>query len=189
MAKTRGAKISAGRCPQDHLEVTEEEKVLRQWSLKDLASDPGPHRPTSCVAREHCFISARQHPLPYKLRTRRLCHKATGKGLCGIMHVENMVHTGHLRSSKSVPVFFKKLFIYFLLSWVCVAALGLSLVAASGAILRCSAWDSHCCGFSCYGVQALEHGLQSLLHPGFSCPCHVESSWTRHRTRVSWIGR
>ena len=107
--------------------------MLRQRSLKDLASDPGPHRPISCVIRDHCFISPRQHPLPHKLRTRRLCHKVTGEGLCGIMHVENMVHTGHLRSSKSVPLLFKKLFIYLLLA-------ELGLCCCSWAFSSCSKW-------------------------------------------------
>ena len=32
---------------------------------------------------------------------------------------------------------------------------GLSLVAASGATLRCGVWASHCCGFSCCGARAL----------------------------------
>ena len=45
---------------------------------------------------------------------------------------------------------FKKKFIYFYwLCWVFVAAHRLSLVAARGATLRCGAWASPCCGFSC----------------------------------------
>ena len=36
-----------------------------------------------------------------------------------------------------------------------VAAHGLSLVAASGATLRCGAQASHCGGFSCCGAWAL----------------------------------
>ena len=39
--------------------------------------------------------------------------------------------------------------------WVFVAKPGLSLVAASGATLRCGVWASHCSGFSCCGAQAL----------------------------------
>ena len=41
------------------------------------------------------------------------------------------------------------LFISLCLCWVFVLALGLSLVVVSGATLPCSAWASHCCGFSC----------------------------------------
>ena len=61
------------------------------------------------------------------------------------------------------------LFIYFWLHWVLVAARGLSLVAVSGATLRCGARASHCSGFSCCGARALgmrpsvvvAHGLSS----------------------------
>ena len=38
--------------------------------------------------------------------------------------------------------------LYFWLYWVFIAACGLSLVAASGATLRCGARASHCGGFS-----------------------------------------
>ena len=42
------------------------------------------------------------------------------------------------------------LFYYFWLHWVFVAVTGLSLVAASRTTLSgCSAWASHCGGFSC----------------------------------------
>ena len=48
------------------------------------------------------------------------------------------------------------LFIYFWLHWVFVAVRGLSLVAASGGYsLLCSAWASHCGGFSCCGAGTL----------------------------------
>ena len=51
--------------------------------------------------------------------------------------------------------FFKiNLFIYLWLCWVFVAALGLPLVVASGATLRCGAW-AYCGGFSCWGARAL----------------------------------
>ena len=55
-----------------------------------------------------------------------------------------------------IYLLFKKiLFIYLWLPWVFVAARGLSLVVARGAILRCGARASHCGGFSCYGARAL----------------------------------
>ena len=47
------------------------------------------------------------------------------------------------------------LFIYLWLCWVFVAACGLSLVVASRATLRCSAWASHCGGFYCCVAWAL----------------------------------
>ena len=46
-------------------------------------------------------------------------------------------------------------FLFFWLHWVFIAALGLSLVAVSGATLRCGAQASHCSGFSCCGARAL----------------------------------
>ena len=55
-------------------------------------------------------------------------------------------------------------FFFFWLCWVFAAARGLSLVAESGiagAILHCSAWASHCGGFSCCGVWAL--GMQASV--------------------------
>ena len=60
--------------------------------------------------------------------------------------------------------FFKKinLFIYFGLRWVFVAVRGLSLVATRGAALCCSAWASHCGGFSCFRARALGAEAQYL---------------------------
>ena len=53
--------------------------------------------------------------------------------------------------------FLKKfcLSVYFWLHWVLIAGPGLSLVAMSGATLRCGARDSHCGGFSCCRTRAL----------------------------------
>ena len=51
--------------------------------------------------------------------------------------------------------FFLIYLFYFWLCWVFVAARGLSLVEASWATLRCSAWASYCSGFSCCRAQAL----------------------------------
>lgn len=45
--------------------------------------------------------------------------------------------------------------------WVSVAALGLSLVAASRGLLCCGKRDSHCGGFSRLRAQALEPQLRS----------------------------
>ena len=74
--------------------------------------------------------------------------------------------------------------------------------------LHCSAWASHCGGFSCCRARALGaqasvvvvHGLSScgswaLEHRLSSCgtravvPWHVGSSWTRDRICVPCIGR
>ena len=55
---------------------------------------------------------------------------------------------------------------YFWLRWVFVAALGLSLVAARGAILRCSAWASHCGGFSLQTLGSRRAGFGSCSTPG-----------------------
>ena len=53
------------------------------------------------------------------------------------------------------------LFIYFWLCLVSLAALGLSLVAARGAALCCSARNSYCGGFSRCGAWAL--GIQASV--------------------------
>ena len=73
------------------------------------------------------------------------------------------------RESKWVCLFFINLFIYLWLHWVFVAACGLSLAAANGSTLCCSARASHCGGFSCCRAWALDawasvavtHGLSS----------------------------
>ena len=66
--------------------------------------------------------------------------------------------------------FYKFIYLFnFWLRWVFVAACGLSLVAASGATLRCGAQASHYGGFSCWGARVLgaqasvvvAHGLSS----------------------------
>ena len=78
--------------------------------------------------------------------------------------------------------FFKIIYLLidFWLRWVFVAARGLSLVAASRAALRCGAWVSYCCGFSCCGAQALgawasvvvARRLQLLHHAGSVVVAH-----------------
>ena len=101
------------------------------------------------------------------------------------------------------------LFIYFWLHWVFVAALGLSLVVASGGYssLQCtgfSLWQllllqsmgSRCMGFSSCDMQAQQLWLtgsraqaQQLWHRGLVALWHVGSSKTRAPTRVPYIGR
>ena len=65
----------------------------------------------------------------------------------------------YIKSSHSTLYFFINLFIYLFIfgcvgSWLLVHRLSL-VVASGGATLRCSAWASHCGGFSCCGVRAL----------------------------------
>ena len=57
------------------------------------------------------------------------------------------------------------------------------------ATLPCSAWVSHCSGFSCYGAWPLGSWAQHLWHMGLVAPRHVESSWTRDRSCVPSLGR
>ena len=45
---------------------------------------------------------------------------------------------------------------------------GLSLVAVSGATLHCSAWASHCRGFSCCGARALGARASVVVARGLS---------------------
>ena len=104
----------------------------------------------------------------FKPRTRE---QRSGKGgpLCDFGE-ESMV----LSFFKKFIYLFIYLFIYFWLSWVFVAARGLSLVAASGgySLLRCSVFSlrwlllmwsmgSRCVGFSSCGTRALEFRLSS----------------------------
>ena len=58
-----------------------------------------------------------------------------------------------------------------------------------GRLSSCGAWASSCGDFSCCGAQALEPRLQSSWHMGLVALQHVESSWTRDRTRVLCIAR
>ena len=59
---------------------------------------------------------------------------------------------------------FKKIYLFI----ITVAALGLCSCTQAfatygkwGPLSSCSAWTSHCSGFSCCGAQALEHRLSS----------------------------
>ena len=54
------------------------------------------------------------------------------------------------------------------LTLVFVAARGLSLVAASGATLHCSARASHCGGFSCCGARVLGARASVVVARGLS---------------------
>ena len=64
---------------------------------------------------------------------------------------------------------------------------------------RCGPGSSHCCGFSRCAARALKCASFSSCSPcaleprsswvhRLSYPWNVESSWTRYRTRVPWIG-
>ena len=67
----------------------------------------------------------------------------------------------------------------------------------AGATLCCSAWASHCSGFSCWGAPVLGHvdftncgsWSQYLEHTGLVAPWHVGSSWTSDQTYITCIGR
>ena len=86
---------------------------------------------------------------------------------------------------------------------VFIAVHRLSLIQASGSMLYCGAWASHCCGISCYRTQALgmwasvveAHGQQWWLlgskvwHMSLAAWQHIESSQTRDSTPVPCIGR
>ena len=102
---------------------------------------------------------------------------------------------------------FSKFFLYlitlFRLHGVFIAVHRLSLVEASGSVLYCGAWASHCCGISCYRTEAL--GMWALVaaargqqwwllgskvwHMSFAASQHIESSQTRSPTPVPCIGR
>ena len=84
---------------------------------------------------------------------------------------------------------FKKC-IHFWLRWVSTAALGLSLVLASGASLSFSDAQVSCCGASLVlGHRLSARGLSKLWCTGLVAPWHVGSSWIRDQTSVPCIGR
>ena len=88
-------------------------------------------------------------------------------------------------------------FIYLGLHWVFVAVRGLSLGAANGAALRCSAQASQCSGFSCCGSRAggragfssCSTRARELWCAGLVAPRHVGSSQTKDQACVPCIGR
>ena len=62
----------------------------------------------------------------------------------------------------------KKLFTYFWLHWVFIAALGLSLLMVSRGYPSCTVLVSHCSGFSCFGACFRACRLQLLQLVGSS---------------------
>ena len=66
----------------------------------------------------------------------------------------------------------------------------LRFVAAHGLLSSCSAWASHCSGFSCGRAQGSRAcRLQQLWPMGLVAPWHVESSRSSDWTCVRCIGR
>ena len=91
--------------------------------------------------------------------------------------------------------FFNKLFYFKNFIYLFLAVLGLAFCAwvffsfgEQGLLSSCSAWASHCSGFSCHGAQALEHRLSSSGKWAVS-PRYMGSSWTRDQTYVPCTGR
>ena len=89
----------------------------------------------------------------------------------------------HPRQLLVLSLFFKTV-IYFWLSWVFVAALGLSLAVAGGGYSLAVV-----CGLLITVAFLVENGLwahrlQKLRHVGLAAPQHVQSPWTRDRTCV-----
>ena len=108
----------------------------------------------------------------------------------------------YIKNSVSNFFLFKIYLFYFWLCWVCIAALWLSLVAASGGYssLQCAGFSlwwllllrsmgSRRAGFSSCGLWVLKRRFSSCGARGLVAPRHVGSSWIRDRTRVPCIGR
>ena len=72
-------------------------------------------------------------------------------------HKYNM--KGSIPGGESFYTFF--FLIYFWLHWVFGAVRELSLVVVSGATLHCSAWASHCSGFSSRSMGSRHTGFSS----------------------------
>ena len=96
------------------------------------------------------------------------------------------------RQGSSQPFsFLKYIFIFiFACSWSSLLMSGFLQSWRARSTLHCSAWVSHCNGFSCYGARASVVGAQEskVVANGLSCFAHVESSWTRVLTCTGrWI--
>ena len=111
---------------------------------------------------------------------------------------------------KALPMVFTialSMFFFLIYLFIC-GCIGSSLLCAgflqlrpAGATVHCSAWASHCGGFSCCGAWAQARSLQQLRlvgsraqaqqlwRTGLVAPWHVGSSRTMARTRVPCIGR
>ena len=83
-------------------------------------------------------------------------------------------------------VFIVNLFIYLFLAALSLhcCILAFSSRSKQELLSNCSAWASHCSGFSCCGAQA-----QQLWVMGLVASQHVKSSQTRDKTHVPRIGR
>ena len=70
----------------------------------------------------------------------------------------------------SVALFFKKNLFIYLFIFGCIGSsllcTGFLQLRRAGATLCCSAWDSHCGGFSCHGAKALGAWAQQLWLAG-----------------------
>ena len=84
------------------------------------------------------------------------------------------------------------LFILLFLFFGCIGSSllrGLSLGVAAGATLSCSAWASHCGGFSCCRARALGTQASVVVTHGLSCSAACGIFPDQARTRVPCIGR
>ena len=100
------------------------------------------------------------------------CLSVCSPSLCSSNHRGRLLEIHH-------QIFF---FFQFCLHWIFVAT------QASSSCRGYSLVASHCGGFSCCRVQALDAWAQ-LWHMGLAALWHVESSQTRDRTGVPCIGR
>ena len=90
--------------------------------------------------------------------------------------------------SLSLP-HFKKVFVYFWLRWVFVAARRLPLVVVSRGCSLAVVEDSFFWWLLLGNTDSRACRLQRLRYTGLVAPWHAESSWTRDRTYVPCIGR
>ena len=160
------------------------------------------------------------HPEVWELLVQSRCFGCTWQSLCNFSKVPTMSLKGMWSCKHRLHILRGNFFSFFLIHlfvclfiYGCVGSLllrtGFLQLLRAGATLCCTAWASHCGGFSCcttwaLGTQAsvvVALGLQQLWLTGsraqaqqlwcmgLVAPWHVGSSQTRARTCVPYIGR
>ena len=100
--------------------------------------------------------------------------KIVGRNIKTLGYIDDTTLMAESKEELKSLFFLLIYYIYFWLCWVFVAAHGLAVVVLSGAVLHCNARVSHCCGFSCYGAQAIGTWASVVAVHRFS----IYGTWT-----------
>ena len=136
---------------------------------------------------EHCFLSPMQELVAYLL-VREILSTVFFQTLDRFsftLYIHGTPQVLFMMEGK--PSF---LFIYlFMVVQGLHCCTGFSSCGGRGPLSSCSAWVSHCGGFSRYGVRAVDTRAPSLWCTGLAALRHVGSSQTRGQTHVPSTGR